>query len=410
MSDFVISIDDREGDGDGINEDCNTNKVRFKEIGDDLGENMVVDSVPVPRTSWNDKLLEGRAVGSFASPMTLEGYTDEEFDSEDGDISRSTVNEIPTIDFSEQIQKLLVKDMDSTVMVKLLGCNIGLLGLLYKRRVLEEIINFVGKVAKLDIKTESGVRDRVAKMTVFIDLEKLFTSQILVNGKVQRVEFEALLAVCFTCARYGHLKGLCPFTLVDQNIDANKGSLQADTRSQKVKITATRLEGSKFEALNSLEVISIEKGEDESATLGASLDTPSQKRAEQAWGHSTEREPMGINILKNVSPSISFDNSSMYIKPTFEGPIETVVDLNAEFLDPNRHSAVIFKENFDPNSLTNKVKDGTLSCENPIANAKKVVSGGKGAKARFGKIINRLRAVGDTLKLLVILVFHSLKL
>ncbi|MBA0798245.1 hypothetical protein Gohar_008856 [Gossypium harknessii] len=96
-------------------------------------------------------------------------------------------------------------------------------GLLYKRRVLEEIINFVGKVAKLDIKTESGVRDRVAKMTVFIDLEKLFTSQILVNGKVQRVEFEALLAVCFTCGRYGHLKGLCPFTLVDQNIDANKG-------------------------------------------------------------------------------------------------------------------------------------------------------------------------------------------
>ncbi|PPD92053.1 hypothetical protein GOBAR_DD11006 [Gossypium barbadense] len=223
MSDIVISIDDREGDGDGINEDCNTNKVRFKEIGDDLEENMVVDSVPVPRTSWKDKLLEGRAVGSFASPMTLEGCTDEEFDSEDGDISRSTVNEIPTIDFSEQIQKLLVKDMDSTVMVKLLGCNIGLPGLLYKRRVLGEIINFVGKVAKLDIKTESGVRDRVAKMIVFIDLEKLFTSQILVNGKVQRVEFAALLAVCFTCGRYGHLKGVCPFTLVDQNIDANKG-------------------------------------------------------------------------------------------------------------------------------------------------------------------------------------------
>ncbi|MBA0738408.1 hypothetical protein Gogos_011770, partial [Gossypium gossypioides] len=96
-------------------------------------------------------------------------------------------------------------------------------GFLYKRRVLEEIINLVGKVAKLDIKIESGVRARVARMTVFMDLEKPFTSQILVNGKVQRVEFEAVLAVCFTCGCYGHLKGLCPFTLGDQNIDADKG-------------------------------------------------------------------------------------------------------------------------------------------------------------------------------------------
>lgn len=98
-------------------------------------------------------------------------------------------------------------------------------GLLYKRRVLGEIINFVGKVAKLDIKTESGVRDRVAKMIVFIDLEKLFTSQILVNGKVQRVEFEALPTVCFTCSRYGYLKGHCPSTLIDQNIEVNKGRI-----------------------------------------------------------------------------------------------------------------------------------------------------------------------------------------
>lgn len=85
----------------------------------------MVDFVPVFRTSWKDKLLEGRAVGSSTSPMTLEGCTDEEFDFEDVDISRSIVNGILTIDFSEQIQKLLVKDMDSIVVVKLLGHNIG---------------------------------------------------------------------------------------------------------------------------------------------------------------------------------------------------------------------------------------------------------------------------------------------
>ncbi|MBA0741775.1 hypothetical protein Gogos_014903 [Gossypium gossypioides] len=131
---------------------------------------------------------------------------------------------ILTIGFSERIQKLLVKDMDSTVVVKLLGCNIGLSGFLYKWRVLGEIKILVGKVAKLDIKIDNGARGRFARMAIFVDLEKPLTFQILVNRKVQKVEFEALPAVCFTYGRYGHLKGLCLSTLIDQNIDVDKGS------------------------------------------------------------------------------------------------------------------------------------------------------------------------------------------
>lgn len=83
----------------------------------------------------------------------------------------------------------------------------------------------VGKIAKLDIKIDNGARGRFVRMAIFVDLEKPFTSQILVNGKVQRVEFEALPTVCFTCSRYGYLKGHCPSTLIDQNIEVNKGRI-----------------------------------------------------------------------------------------------------------------------------------------------------------------------------------------
>ncbi|MBA0784830.1 hypothetical protein Gotri_028286 [Gossypium trilobum] len=96
-------------------------------------------------------------------------------------------------------------------------CFLGMTGFLYKRQVLEEIGNLISKVARLDIKIGSGIRGRFARMVVFVDLEKSFVSQIIVNGKVQRVEFESLLAVCFSCGCYGHLKNFCPSIVLDPN-------------------------------------------------------------------------------------------------------------------------------------------------------------------------------------------------
>ncbi|MBA0752114.1 hypothetical protein Gogos_000982 [Gossypium gossypioides] len=66
---------------------------------------------------------------------------------------------------------------------------------LYKNWVLEEIESLVRKVAKLDIKTNSGARDQFAMMMVFVDLKKPLTSQVLINERVQRVKFEALPVV-----------------------------------------------------------------------------------------------------------------------------------------------------------------------------------------------------------------------
>ncbi|MBA0821913.1 hypothetical protein Goarm_018741 [Gossypium armourianum] len=209
------------GDADGSNVDRNTKKVRFKDMGDDSAENMVVDTALASEISWKDKLLGRKNTGSLASSKISDGATDVDLKFEDGDILKSTINGILTIDFSKRIKKILAKDMETI--------NV----------VLEEIESLVEKVAKMDIKTDSGGRGQFTRMVVFVDLEKSLTSQVLVNGQMQRVEFEAILAVCFTCGKYGHLKTLCPSSLTGRSTDGGLGGvseLVAENRNQNLKI------------------------------------------------------------------------------------------------------------------------------------------------------------------------------
>ncbi|KAG8478146.1 hypothetical protein CXB51_027951 [Gossypium anomalum] len=57
----------------------------------------------------------------------------------------------------------------------------GLSGVLYKRRILKEIDNLIGKVAKLDLKTDYGLRGHFARIKVFINLDIPLVPQILVS-------------------------------------------------------------------------------------------------------------------------------------------------------------------------------------------------------------------------------------
>ncbi|MBA0753650.1 hypothetical protein Gogos_021601 [Gossypium gossypioides] len=225
---------------------------------------MVVDLSPKAGVPWKDKLLRGKADGPS---LNFGIINEEDLVFVEGDILRSTVNGIPAINFSDQIKDWLVKDMETTVVVKLLGLNmsygvicghyltiqpgtvdfnplklfpsmvlawirfLGMTGFLYKRQVLEEICSLISKVARLDIKIGNGIRGRFARMVVFVDLEKSLVSQILVNRKVQRVKFEYLPAVCFSCGCYGHLKDFCLSIVLDPN--SVGGKKQALFRSSK---------------------------------------------------------------------------------------------------------------------------------------------------------------------------------
>ncbi|KAH1130827.1 hypothetical protein J1N35_002205 [Gossypium stocksii] len=155
-----------------------------------------------------------------------------------GDIKKSSINGIPSIVFSNRINQMLIKDMALMVVIKLLGWNIGyfpvkfhskddydkvlsqghwivfghLPGHLYNRKILSEIGELKGKVVRLDFNTDSTARGRFARIVIFINLDKPLVSQILINGVIQRIEYESSPIVCFACDKYGHGKDLCPST------------------------------------------------------------------------------------------------------------------------------------------------------------------------------------------------------
>ncbi|KAK5772251.1 hypothetical protein PVK06_048531 [Gossypium arboreum] len=221
--------------------------------------------------------------------MTPEG-NDNDFVLLDGDVNTSIIDGIPDIEFSDRIKEIFFKEMELTVIVKLLGRNIGynalynrilflwkpvhsihlmditngyflvkfqdtgdynkalsqgpwtvygqyltvqrwsryfnplqpypsvvltwirlpnLPGHLYKRKIIEAIGGLIGKVVKLDTQTDNQIRGRYARLAVYINLDRPLISQVLIDGLIQRVEYEALPTVCFECGKYGHVKEMC---------------------------------------------------------------------------------------------------------------------------------------------------------------------------------------------------------
>ncbi|KAH1083703.1 hypothetical protein J1N35_023464 [Gossypium stocksii] len=87
---------------------------------------------------------------------------------------------------------------------------LGLLGYIYKRKIIEAIEGLTGKVAKLDFQTDNRTIGQCTRLAMFINLDKYMVSQVMVDSIVRRLEYEALLTVCFSYGKYGHVKDLCP--------------------------------------------------------------------------------------------------------------------------------------------------------------------------------------------------------
>ncbi|KAA3481741.1 GroES-like zinc-binding alcohol dehydrogenase family protein [Gossypium australe] len=61
-------------------------------------------------------------------------------------------------------------------------------------------------------------------MVVYINLGKPLVSKVWINGEIQRVVYEPLLTICFTCGRYGHGKELFSWTMGNQSQEEGKES------------------------------------------------------------------------------------------------------------------------------------------------------------------------------------------
>ncbi|KAK5839362.1 hypothetical protein PVK06_008141 [Gossypium arboreum] len=104
---------------------------------------------------------------------------------------------------------------------------LGLSSYLYKRQTIEAIGGLIKKVVKLDFQTDNSTRGRFARLVVFVNLDKPLTSKVLVNGDIQRVEYESLLTIYFSCGRYGHVKELCPSVGVGKVLERPEAILES---------------------------------------------------------------------------------------------------------------------------------------------------------------------------------------
>ncbi|KAH1113813.1 hypothetical protein J1N35_007191 [Gossypium stocksii] len=110
---------------------------------------MLVEFVPSLILFWKDKFLENKS-GAF-DKLELDNFgagADKDLKFLEGDILRSIVNGILAIDFSEKIQQILFKEMEHTVVLKLLGRNIGKYGYTKELCASQQLELVVGKEQK----------------------------------------------------------------------------------------------------------------------------------------------------------------------------------------------------------------------------------------------------------------------
>ncbi|KAH1106426.1 hypothetical protein J1N35_010194 [Gossypium stocksii] len=102
-----------------------------KSVSSDEVSNMALDRVLDLNVSWRDKVL-GIGSGYSVKEVGVMGSEDKDLDFLEGDVMKSTANGILSFKFSNRIKQILVKEMELTLVIKLLGRNIGYV-VLYNR-------------------------------------------------------------------------------------------------------------------------------------------------------------------------------------------------------------------------------------------------------------------------------------
>ena len=87
----------------------------------------------------------------------------------------------------------------------------------YHKKVLRMLGHIIGIVIRIDYNAELAFRGKFARIPVEIYLERPLISQFLLDGKIQRVEYEALPMICFEYGIYGHTSNSYPNKKTNEN-------------------------------------------------------------------------------------------------------------------------------------------------------------------------------------------------
>ncbi|KAK5771958.1 hypothetical protein PVK06_048214 [Gossypium arboreum] len=124
FSSSSIDTANRNGVGMSITDDSNTKKIRFKESDASPNDMMVVDPIPKPSLSWKDMLV-GKETLDLTNKNDGQHFVDS-FALIEQDVKKYFIDGVPSIDFSERVHQLLKKEMSTSVVLKMLGRNLGI--------------------------------------------------------------------------------------------------------------------------------------------------------------------------------------------------------------------------------------------------------------------------------------------
>ncbi|MBA0725307.1 hypothetical protein Golax_021903 [Gossypium laxum] len=416
-----VSLCPKNSEGDNLPDDPNTKKVRFKESEDNPEEVMVVDPTPAPSLSWKDLLMGNKIIEQKVDSGSQQ--SEEDFSLTEGDVKKSVINGIPSIEVSERVHQLLEKEMSTSVVLKLLGRNIGFTALqnrlygiwrpskpfqlmdiengyflakfqspedyekilfpglpshLYKKEILWDIGGMVGKVTKLDFNTDSRARGRYARMEW-----------------------------CLSCGRYGHNTEACPHVpLISDSakvMDSSAVKLQENTvagngdfgpwmlverRTRRASrednkigksVSGEKSSGSRFQSLTDLEAVISEdnsmKGNSQihqnhgqgilTEILGKS---PTDKSVSAEVLRKEElRHPVGDKaILGPSNPTKIQEEHLKHFNPTFEEANVINVAVKEGVLDATKQTAVEFKNISQSSSLGEEVGGSSTISKNRL--------------------------------------------
>ena len=81
----------------------------------------------------------------------------------------------------------------------------------YEVSVLKDIGKAIGPVLRIDTHTVSESRGKFARLCVQVNLDEPLVNLIRVGGIRQKVQYEGLGFLCFSCGRVGHQAVGCPY-------------------------------------------------------------------------------------------------------------------------------------------------------------------------------------------------------
>ncbi|PPS09940.1 hypothetical protein GOBAR_AA10716 [Gossypium barbadense] len=228
------SLCENDGPGKPIGEELIPKKVRFREKEEEPSNDMMIELSSDQPTSWRDMLV------GQSSKNGSNGLDEKEaFDILEGDIQRTVVNgnkfyimwrpSAPIHMMDIENGYFLVKFQNKMDCDKVLSEGLwtifgqyltvqpwtmafdptqafpsvvmawirflALPSYLYNGKIITEIRELVGKVVKLDMNTDNRTQGRFARMAVYVNLEEPLVSQILINGRIQKINEKVTTAL-----------------------------------------------------------------------------------------------------------------------------------------------------------------------------------------------------------------------